>query len=72
MTKDVAYVTQEMWDTAQLDLLHAHELLSNAEPNTDMDNERCMDWCDARDNWLEVVKLYPPAATVPNPEGNAK
>lgn len=61
MTKDVAYVTQEMWDAAQIDLRHAQELLSNAEPSTDMDNERCSAWLDARGTWLEVVKFYPSA-----------
>jgi hypothetical protein len=55
---DVAYVTQKMWDQAQIDLRHARELLSNAEPSTDMDNDMCSDWVDARDEWLEAVVTY--------------
>lgn len=55
----VMYVTQEMWDGALLDLRHAGELLAEAEPSADMDNERCRDWTDATNEWLETYcRLY--------------
>jgi hypothetical protein len=43
----------------RIDLRRAGELIEEAEPSTDMENDRCEAWLDAANEWLEnYAKCY--------------